>query len=368
MHSRSWFVLSVVSVALASAGSFGCKKDKDSNGRGSEVTKAASASLVEKFDGGSVAWNVSAQGEVLAHVKDQAGDDISKSVKGNIEWTAGGKVQTAPLAWDAKAEALVAVGPPLQQDLTEIRYTFVADTQPIVGVLHVPANGTSIIAVDAAAAAKVELKAQVGPHGGPIQIVGEDRIEIVAEPTTNYVRVYVLDASLQPVVIGKRRITIAVGGPQPEVIVLTPGPQAAFFTGSWHVVAEPPRLTVAVHDPIVGLHVGVVGMLPGVPLLVGGGPVLAMGLPAPLPFRVQGVVFGPGVSITVGGTFYADGVVYAGKHDNGNHYGQIKNGGGVKGGGPGFANVGNKGNGGGGGGVKVNGGGGFGGGGGKKGK
>lgn len=376
MHSRrksAWFAVSSLSLALIATGSFGCKKkDKDdekASAHETEVAKAAGASLIERFDGGSVAWNVTADGQVLAHVQDKAGSDISKSVKGNIEWTADGKVQTAPLVYDASHASLVAVGPSLEQDLTEIRYSFVADAQPVVGALHVPMHGTTLIAVDTEAAAKVELSAHVGPHGGPIQIVGEDRIEIVAEPSSPRVRIYVLDASLQPVVIGKRRVTIAVGGPHPEVVVFAPGPQAMFFTGTWHVVAEPPRLTVAVHDPIVGLHVGVVGMLPGAPLIVGGGPVLAVGLPPPLPFRVPGVVFGAGVSITVGGTFYADGVVYAGKHDNGNHYGQIKNGGGKGNGfakvdvdGPGKGNGG--GNGGGGGKVKIGGGGGFGGGGG----
>jgi hypothetical protein len=320
---------------------------------------------------------VNADGQVLARVHDKAGSNITKDVKGNIEWTANGKVQTAPLVYDATRASLIAIGPPLEQDLTELRYNFVADTQPVVGVLHVPMHGTSVIAVDTEAAAKVELSAHVGPHGGPIQIVGEDRVEIVAEPNTPHVRIYVLDANLQPVVIGKRRVTIAVGGPRPEVVVFAPGPEAMFFTGSWHVVAEPPRLTVAVYDPIVGVHVGVVGMLPGVPLLVGGGPVLAVGLPPPLPFRVPGVSFGVGVSISVQGTYYADGVVYGGgKHDNGNHYGQIKNGGGGKGnggfakvdlGGPGKGNGG--GHGGGGGNVKIGGGGGgggFGGGGGAK--
>jgi hypothetical protein len=369
MHSRrksAWFAISCVSLALIGAGSFGCKKDKE-RAREAEVEKAVGASLIERFDRGSVAWNVTEDGQVLAHVHNKAGTDISKDVKGNIEWTANGKVQTAPLAYDASHESLVAVGPPLDQDLTEVRYNFVADTQPVVGALHVPMHGTSVIAVDTEAAAKVELSARVGPHGGPIQVVGEDRIEIVAEPNTAHVRIYVLDGDLQPVVIGKRRVTIAVGGPRPEVVVFAPGPDAMFFTGSWHVVAEPPRLTVAVHDPIIGLHVGVVGMLPGVPLLVGGGPVLAIGLPPPLPFRVQGVVFGPGVSISIGGTYYADGVVVGGKHDNGNHYGQIKNGGGK---GNGFAKVDlggpGKGNGGGGGNMKIGGGGNGGGGGGAK--
>jgi len=286
--------LVVCAVALALAG--GCSKknkDAENDDRQSNVEGAAGAAFVEQFERGSVAWNVKANGQVLARIEDDGGKDISKDVKGSIAWTEGNDTRTANLEWDNDVKALVAKGPPLEQDLTELRYTLISEGEPVAGALHVPANGTAELNADANVAAKVSVEGAVPPHGGVIQVVGDDRLEIVADDDSDEVRVYLLDASWQPVAIVDRKITIAVGGPKPEVVVFTPAPGGVYFVGHWHVVGEPPRLTVCVKRPKL-VRVAIVGWHPGVKIHVGGGPKVKV--------KVKGgVVFGPKVDVKVNG-------------------------------------------------------------------
>ncbi len=290
---RAWF--SILSLSLCAA-SIGCsKKDKQSDeGREGSLEKAASASFVEQFERGSVAWNVNANGQVLARIQDDGGKDISKDVQGTISWSEGNDTRTAPLEWDTKQEALVAKGPALQADLTEIRYTLISEGEPVAGALHVPAEGTAELNADAEASAKISVEGAVPPHGGVIQVVGDDRLEIVADDDSDEVRVYLLDATWKPVVVGSAKITIAVGGAAPEVIVLTPAPDGVFFVGHWHVVGDPPRLTLCVKRP-GRVRVAIVGWHPGVKIHVGGGPKVKV--------KVKGgVVFGgPKIDVKGGG-------------------------------------------------------------------
>jgi hypothetical protein len=94
-------------------------------------------------------------------------------------------------------------------------------------------------------------------------------------------------------VVGSRKITIAVGGPKPEVIVLTGAPDVYYCVGHWHVVGEPPRVTVVVRNgPKV--HVAIVGYRPGIKMKVAGGPKVKV--------KVTGVGWGgPNVKVKVGG-------------------------------------------------------------------
>lgn len=287
-------LVSIVALALCAPG---CSKKNDKEtaeeGRESSFEKAASASLVEQFERGSVAWNVSANGQVLARVQDDGGKDITKDVKGTIAWSEGDDTRTAPLEWDSKHEALVAKGPALQTDLTEIRYTLISEGEPVAGALHVPSDGSAAISADANASAKISVEGAVAPHGGVTQVVGEDRLEIVADDDSDEVRVYLLDPTWKPVAVGSAKITIAIGGPKPEVVVLTPSPDGVFFVGHWHVVGEPPRLTVCVKRP-GRVRVAIVGWHPGVKLHVGGGPKVKVKVKS-------AVVFGPNVNVKVNG-------------------------------------------------------------------
>lgn len=283
MNSR----IAVVGLMLALSAGCGKKKDDPSREASSEK-RAESASLVEAFERGSVAWNVDASGQVLAHVHHNDDGDISKDSKGTIEWTENGQVKSAQLKYDSDHAALVAQGPALEADLTELRYTLVTQGEPVSGTLHVPADGSAAIVADTQASAKVSVEGVVAPHGGVLQIVGEDRLEIVADDDSDEVRVYLYDASWKPVVFVDHKITIAVGGPKPEVVVLAPGPGSVYFVGAWHVVGEPPRVTICVKRAGKS-HVAIVGYRPGVKLYVATGPKVHV--------KVKGVGWGPSVKI-----------------------------------------------------------------------
>src|SRR5437762_1290674 len=101
-------------VALMAVLAVGCGKKKESTEEPSKKeSSAASASLIEVFERGSVAWNVSSNGEVLAHVHHNDDGDITKDSKGTIEWTENGAVKSAPLKFDPDRAALIAQGPAL---------------------------------------------------------------------------------------------------------------------------------------------------------------------------------------------------------------------------------------------------------------
>jgi hypothetical protein len=99
-------------------------------------------------------------------------------------------------------------------------------------------------------------------------MVGPDRIELVANKRTGDIRAYVLDADNRPVDPGDRKITVAIQSERPEILVLTPEPQAHFFFGHLRTRVDPPHVTVAVsvHG---ATHACLVGWSPGAVVLVG---------------------------------------------------------------------------------------------------
>lgn len=255
----------LVLVGMVAALWLGCAKNENGEKRAEEGSE--SAALVETFDRGSIAWNVSADGQVVAHVTDEGGKDVSKTTKGSIEWTEGSDVKRADLVWNDKASALVAQGPAPKGELTEIRYVLEPQGAPVHGVLDVPEGGLASLRADGEAAAKIDVSGVTAPHGGVVQVVGDQRVEIVADADSDEVRVYVLDTSFKPTVAVDAKITIAVGGASPEVIVLTAADGGAHFVGHWHVTGEPPRLTISVRRAGKA-HVAVVGWKPGAKLIV----------------------------------------------------------------------------------------------------
>jgi hypothetical protein len=147
------------------------------------------------------------------------------------------------------------------------------------GTLFLPRGGTSeLVATAKAPPAVVVADGKRGPHGGPIQVVGNDRLEIVASQKGE-VRVYVLDDNLQPVVVGKRTIQLGVGGGSAEVVGLSPAPSGLYFVGHWKVNGEPERITLEERDGD-DVRVVLVGHKPGSPLVV------VMGTAAPPPVAV----------------------------------------------------------------------------------
>ena len=236
--------------------------------KGAEVALGSDA-LVEEHDEGTVAWNVSAGGEVKALVKTSAGaapDDVG----GTLSWKGGaGEAKTIPLAFDKKAGLLIASGPKLEGDITEVSYTLAVAGKPWSGALHLPAGGTAQLAANARAAAVIKVpEGKLGPHGGTIQVVGDDRLELVVNEETGEVRVFVLDAEFEPIVVGERKVTIAFVAESPQVVVLVPEPGGLHFTGKWSSSIDPVRVTIAL-TAAGHTHVVLCGYRPGVRIVVG---------------------------------------------------------------------------------------------------
>jgi hypothetical protein len=224
--------------------------------------------FVETQPTGSVAWNVRPSGEVEAALRTQNGEPLPAPVTGTLVWTAPGRPpQTTPIAY--ADGTLTATGPKLTADVTEVSYDLDANGTPWTGVLQVPPGGTQQIAVDAQAGTKLDVpEGKLGPHGGRIQVVGPDRLELVSSPGTGEVRVYVLDPSFAPIPIGHRRVTLGVVADRSEVVALEPDPGGLYFGAVWGIGVDPWRLDASMR---VGssVYFGVWGYAPGVPVFVG---------------------------------------------------------------------------------------------------
>jgi hypothetical protein len=234
--------LVVSALALGSGIVTGCNKSS------AEGALSDSAAFVETSNVASIAWNIGPDGRVRATVKTPDGKPVTENVSGTMDWKAGTSATTVVLSPDKPSGALVAAGPKLDADLTEVDYTVSVRGSPMRGTLFLPRGGTSELAAPPKTTPPVAIPdGKKGPHGGPIEVVGTDRLEIVAS-RKGEVRVYVLDANLQPVAVGARTIRLGVGGPSPEVVALSPAPSGAYLVGHWRVSGEPARITIEERD------------------------------------------------------------------------------------------------------------------------
>jgi hypothetical protein len=239
----------------------GCKKD-EANG------SAAPDAVVEKSDQGKVSLSVGGDGKVKALVETADGKPATKTATGSVTFkTPSGQAKPVPLAFDASSGALVAAGPKLEGDLTEISYAVVADGKALNGTLHVPAGGTLELAGDAKGDAVAVADGKKGPHGGIVQVVGDDRLEIVSDGKEE-VRVYALDADLKPVSVEQRKVKLGVVGDHSEIVELTAEPGGKYLFGTWHLKGDPSRITV-VEQKGADTKVVLVGFRPGHVLVVG---------------------------------------------------------------------------------------------------
>ncbi|WP_437953923.1 hypothetical protein WME98_27005 [Sorangium sp. So ce296] len=252
-------VFALLLIALAAPG---CGKEEQPAEANAtvEVTATAESAIgegayVEEHESGKAAFNVAADGNVKAVVSGPDGKPIREDVSGTLLWKDASGEKTLPLTLDAKTGLLVAAGPKLEADLTEIGYTLNVAGKPWNGTLHVPAGGTAELYANAKGSADLGLpEGKLGPHGGRIEIVGDDRLELLVDEATGEVRVYVLDADLKPIDIGERKVTLGVVAEAPQVVVLAPvaataGVAAgAYLTGKLALAADPLKVTVAVRN------------------------------------------------------------------------------------------------------------------------
>ncbi|WP_437677483.1 hypothetical protein [Sorangium sp. So ce131] len=259
-------VSGVFALLLIAAAATACGKDEQPQAEANataEVTATAESAIgegayVEEHEAGKVAFNIAADGNVKAEVRGPDGKPIRENVEGTLLWKDASGDKTIPLTLDPKTGLLVAVGPKLEADLTPVGYTLSVAGKPLSGTLHVPPGGTAELYANAKASAELGLpEGKLGPHGGRIEIVGDDRLELLVDEVTGEVRVYVLDVDLKPVAIGDRKITLGVVAEAPQVVVLAPAVDVdvdadadanarAYLTGKLALAADPVKLTIAV--------------------------------------------------------------------------------------------------------------------------
>jgi hypothetical protein len=244
----------------------------------SEVTVEAPApeavvdipeAIIEENENGSVAWSVAPEGQVKAIVKSTDGKPITKNITGELLWKGPKGDEKIPVTVEEKTGFLIATGPRLDDDLTEIGYNLQVDSKPWGGTLHVPRGGTLELQESAKVSVAVP-EGKVGPNGGVIQFIGEDRVEVVADKGgSGQVRVYFLDPEFKVIKGPDRKVKIAIVGDSPEVVILEPEPAGGlFFVGRLRTKVDPVRVTVAVTNRTV-THAAIVGWAPRTRLVVG---------------------------------------------------------------------------------------------------
>lgn len=240
-------VRSVVFVGMLLAAA-GCSKKVKMT---ADAIEKSTAGIVQQGDRGTSTWIVGPDGAVNALLKGADGKPPTGTVTGQVTFANpnGGTPTTVPLDYDSKTGVVSAKGPKLDADLTPVTYALTVDGKPWNGALDVPRAGTQDLADNAKLQAAANIASStVGPNGGVVQIVGPDRVEVVANKTNGEVRAYLLDPNNKPIDPGDRKITIALQGDQPETVVLEPDPQAHYVIGHVRTRVDPVNVTVAVNE------------------------------------------------------------------------------------------------------------------------
>ena len=278
-------------LAVATA-SLSCKSSDDA--ASAEEVSASPEAIVEEHDSVGIAWTVTGDGRARAVVL-EAGKPSKQKYKGTVAW--GG--QTLDLEPN-DGGILQAQGPKLEADITEVDYVLTGPgAKALQGSLHLPRGGTKQLVASAKESAEADLQAKAGPHGGKVQLVGKDRVEVVANPENRELRVYVLDSDLEVVPVGDRKITVAVVSDKHEVVVLAPDAKGEYATAKLASAAEPVKVTVSITTE-GSTHVVLLDHRPGAVVVVGSR--------------------APRVKIMVKGTFWAPAVVVVNDGDDHHHH------------------------------------------------
>ena len=263
--------VSLVTIALVLASA--CSSSSEAPATvGAEAEIAVNEELgaeafVEEHDEGSVTWRIDTDGQVKAAVSTSTGARVKQDIGGTLVYKVeGGEPRTVPLVVNAKAGLLVAAGPKLEADLTEVSYTITVSGKPWSGVMHVPGGGTAALVASGKLTAEAKLPDEaVGPHGGTIQVVGSDRLEMVAHADTGETRVYVLDVNLKPVRVETRTLRMGFVASTTMSVNFAPEPAGFYFTARLGpaVVLNPLRVTASLR--IGGAtHAAIWGYRPGI--------------------------------------------------------------------------------------------------------
>jgi hypothetical protein len=226
-----------------------------------------SGALVELRDEGTISWNIRADGNVQAMVKARDEKPITANVTGKIA-TDNAAVE---LTQTEGSGVLEGKGLKFTGDLTRAKYDLIVEGKTWSGTLFLPMGGTADLAAGAKASASIKLPdPKIGPHGGTLQVVGGDVLELVANAQTGELRVYLLDAQLKAVAAADREIRVGiVTDSKAELVALLPEPGGAFFTGKMGINVDPVEVTISVKGKgQAQAQCVLVGFQPGVALAV----------------------------------------------------------------------------------------------------
>jgi hypothetical protein len=224
--------------------------------------------IAERSPSGTSTWIVRPDGSVSATLKTADGKPVAQPVTGQLAFaTPDGPPTLVPVQYNPTSGVLTAAGPKLEADITPVNYTLSVGGAPWTGSMDVPKGGTKDL-VETGRLQASFAPGSVGPNGGVVQVVGPDRVELVANKHTGDVRAYVLDADNHPVDPGDRKITVAIRGEHPQILVLVPEPQGHFVIGHLHTRVDPAFVTVAV-TARGGTHACLVGWTAGSVVVVG---------------------------------------------------------------------------------------------------
>jgi hypothetical protein len=226
-----------------------------------------SQALIELRDEGTIAWNIRADGTVKAMVKSREEKPIVANVTGKIA-TDNAAVE---LTQAEGSGVLEGKGLKLTGELTRAKYDLVVEGKTWSGTLFLPAGGTADLAAGAKAAASIKLpEPKIGPHGGTLQVVGSDVLELVANASTGELRVYLLDAQLKAVAAADREIRVGfVTDSKADLVVLVPDPSGAYFTGKMGINVDPIEVAISVKAKgQAQAQCMLVGFQPGVALAI----------------------------------------------------------------------------------------------------
>lgn len=199
-------VLSVrplVTVALLACAALttttGCNRDKGEAGAEPQAVDDQAALFVEERDDGKLEWSVAPDGQV--RVKVTVNENAPSAVAGALLLDG----QSYPLAGEGTAlQASIPKLPP--DDLTTIAYSLKVGDSTWDGALQVPPGGTR----DLVAAPSVTVpEGTKGPNGGIVDVVDDQRVEIVTDEKTGEVRVYFLNDKLEVIPVGEAKAVAA---------------------------------------------------------------------------------------------------------------------------------------------------------------
>lgn len=319
--------VSLVALALVFASACGSSEapaTAEAEAEAAVNAELGAEALVEEHDEGSVSWRIDPDGQVKASVSTSAGARVKEDLGGTLVYKVeGSEPKTVPLTVDAKTGLLVAAGPKLEADLTEVSYTVTVSTvstvsgKPWTGVLHVPVGGTAELVASGKATAEAKLDAElVGPHGGTIQIVGPDRLELVAN-AEGETRVYVLDAELNPVKVEARTLRMGFVAETTTFANFSVDPGGFYFVARLGAAAiNPLRVTASLRIGAVA-HAAIWGFSAGVHIYAPSAVVRIATAPR-VHFVLKGGFDG---GFDVHGRAHTKAAVY-GKGNNGRHVGQ----------------------------------------------